>query len=126
MKLRAFALFLLLTLALGLLAAPVPAEAQRAERVYRVGMLQSAFRSPIFTSSLGPFGEGENITFQRRTAIGTDEKLPELAAELVRPNVDVIVASGVPAIRAAKNATKTMSIGFPCFRFARRAWPCHS
>lgn len=54
--------------------------------------------------------EGKNTLVESRTAEGIFDRLPELAAELVRLNVDVIVAAGTPAIRAAKQATGTIPI----------------
>ena len=55
--------------------------------------------------------EGQNIAIEYRYAEGKRDRLPELAAELVRLKVDIIVvAGGEPAIRAAKNATKTIPI----------------
>ena len=46
--------------------------------------------------------EGRNLAFERRDASGPSDRLPALAADLLRANVDVIVAVGVPAIQAAK------------------------
>ena len=55
--------------------------------------------------------EGQNIAFEYRYAEGKLDRFPELAAELVRLKVDIIViAGGEPEIRAAKNATKTIPI----------------
>jgi putative ABC transport system substrate-binding protein len=54
--------------------------------------------------------EGQNIAIEYRYAEGKLDRLPELAAELVRLKVDIILAGGDPGIRAAKNATKTISI----------------
>ncbi|MGZ8466865.1 MAG: ABC transporter substrate binding protein, partial [Candidatus Binatia bacterium] len=54
--------------------------------------------------------EGQNIATEYRYSEGKTDRLPELAAELVRLKVDIIVAGGDPGIRAAKNATKTISI----------------
>jgi ABC-type uncharacterized transport system substrate-binding protein len=53
------------------------------------------------------YEEGKNIVFEYRWAGGDDARLPELAHDLVRLNVDVIVASGTPAIIALKEATAT-------------------
>jgi len=54
--------------------------------------------------------EGQNITIETRSAAGHYDRLPDLAAELVRLPVDVIVAGGAPAVRAAKHATSTIPI----------------
>ena len=69
--------------------------------------------------------EGQNIVIEYRYAEGKLDRLPELAAELVRLKVDIIVvAGGDPVIRAAKNATKTIPIvmtgGGPIL--SRQAW----
>ena len=54
--------------------------------------------------------EGQNITIDYRLFEGKVERLPELAAELVRLNCDVIVTTGTEAAEAAKNATKTIPV----------------
>ena len=54
--------------------------------------------------------EGKNLVIESRWAEGKFDRLPELAAELVRLNVDVILTTGTPGIRAAKNATTTIPI----------------
>ena len=56
--------------------------------------------------------EGQNFTFERRYGEGKNEALPDLAADLVRLRVNVIVTIGTPATRAAKNATETIPIVF--------------
>jgi len=98
-----------------LLAAPLAAEAQRPLKVAQIGIL-SAFsvsaREEAFRHGLRDLGytEGQNVTIRSRYAEGRFEKLPELAAELVQLNVEVIVASPTEAIRAAQRATKTIPI----------------
>ena len=103
-------------LALPLLVAPLAAEAQPAG-VHRVGYLlalpssatthlREAFRHGL--RELG-YVEGHNIVIEFRNAGGI-EQLPELAAELVRLNVDVIVAAPDVSIQAAKEATRTIPI----------------
>jgi len=91
------------------------AEAQQAPKIIQIGIL-SAFspsaREDAFRRGLHDLGyiEGQNVTIRSRSAEGRFEKLPELAAELVRLNVDVIVASPTASIRAAQRATKTIPI----------------
>jgi putative ABC transport system substrate-binding protein len=104
------------TLAGGLLAAPLAAEAQQAGRVPLVGYLSPASaRSPgyvIFRQSLRELGyiDGQNIAFDDKFAHGQATRLPALAIELVRENVDIIVANSPPAIRAVKDATRTIPV----------------
>src|SRR5215813_4267399 len=101
----------------GLLAAPLAAGAQQAGKVYRIGYL-STRSSPtgmppeVFRQGLRELGwiEGRNIVFDYGFAEGRFERLPELAAELVRLKVDMIVAVQTPAAAAAKNATTTIPI----------------
>ena len=102
-----------LILALGLLAAPLGAEAQQAGKVYRIGWLTPLTGvRPTFRDALRDLGwvEGRTIAFEVRSADGHRERLPELAADLVRSNVDVIVAVAPTAIRAAKRATTKIPI----------------
>jgi putative ABC transport system substrate-binding protein len=110
-------------LALGLLAGPLPAEAQQPGKVYRIGFLDFRLRSTTtdprliaLRQRLRELGyvEGQNLVFEYRSAKGKRKRLPEVAAELVRLKVDVIVTSGSPrAIRAAKQATRTIPIVMP-------------
>jgi putative ABC transport system substrate-binding protein len=101
--------------ALGLLAAPVAAEAQPTAKVYRIGFLSST-GCPIRPEIMGPFQgllefgyvEGQNITIECRGARGATDHLPVFAAELVLLNVDVLVAVGTASAQAAKHATKTI------------------
>jgi ABC-type uncharacterized transport system substrate-binding protein len=95
------------------------AEAQQPKKVPRIGYLSSqdsageAARAEAIRRALREFGyiEGQNIVTEYRYAEGKIDRYSELAAELVRLRVDVIVVSGGdPAIRAAKNATKTIPI----------------
>jgi putative tryptophan/tyrosine transport system substrate-binding protein len=95
-----------------LLAAPPAAEAQPAGKMYRVGLLDYApFWEPLLQGlrDLG-YVEGQNIAIEYRPAEGRYDRLPRLAAELVRLKVDVIVTYGTPATRAAKQATTTVPI----------------
>jgi putative tryptophan/tyrosine transport system substrate-binding protein len=93
---------------------PLTARAQQAERVRRVGVLCVRGPEPLgpFREALGELGyvEGKNIQIEVRSAQGQDARLAELAAELVRSRVDVIVAVQTPAAHAAKNATRDIPI----------------
>ena len=108
----------LCTLAGGLFSASRVAEAQQTGKVYRIGYLgpSSATAVSRFTESfrqgLRELGwvEGQNIVIEYRFAEGQFDRLPDLAAELVRLKVDVIVAIPTPAAVAAKNATATIPI----------------
>jgi putative ABC transport system substrate-binding protein len=114
---RAAALIIALALGLGLLVAPLAAQAQPA-KVARIGFLGStpasgyASRVEALREGLRDLGyvEGRNIVIEFRWAEGKYDRLPELAAALVRLKVDVIVTSGTPGTRAAKRATATIPI----------------
>jgi ABC-type uncharacterized transport system substrate-binding protein len=103
-----------------LLAAPLATEAQPRGNLYRIGFLGAGSPSDpsfrrffdAFRNGLAELGyaEGQNIAIESRWAAGKYERLPSLAAELVRLRMDVIVTSAVPAIRAAKDATGTIPI----------------
>ncbi len=111
---------LLALLAVFLLGAPLAAEAQAPAKVPRIGFLSS--RSPtetapylgVFRQGLRELGyvEGQNIAIEYRFAEGRPERLPALAAELVRLKVDVMVTTASPAPQAAKQATSTIPIVF--------------
>jgi ABC-type uncharacterized transport system substrate-binding protein len=108
-----------ITLLGGLAAAsPFVARAQPRGKVYRIGFLgvtshaeygrhPDALRTGL--RQLG-YEEGNNIVFEYRWAEGRYDRLPELAAELVNLNVDVLVAHSTPGARAAKQATSTIPI----------------
>ena len=105
---------------LGVLAAPLAAGAQQPSRIPRLGLL-SADAAPAswhlveaFKQGLRDLGhvEGQNITIEYRFAEGKYDRLPDLAAELVRHKVDVIKAFTTPATRAAMNATAAIPIVF--------------
>jgi putative ABC transport system substrate-binding protein len=106
--------FLVTSLAAAL-AAPLAGRAQQAGKVYRIGLLSptsqavgiEAFREGLRT--LG-YVEGHNVVIAHRSADGRFDQLPDLADELVRLKVDVIVAVVTQASLAAKNATKTIPI----------------
>jgi putative ABC transport system substrate-binding protein len=107
------------TLSAMLFALCFPAEAQQPKKVSRVGYLSSTDPTTDFRRSepirlaLRELGyiEGQNIAFDYRYSQGKLDRLPELAAELVRLKVNLIVVSGGdPEIRAAKNATTRIPI----------------
>jgi putative tryptophan/tyrosine transport system substrate-binding protein len=109
---------LAVALTLGMLVTALAAEAQSAGPVRRIGRL-----SPLSASTDAPsitglrdglrelgWVEGRNIAFESRFADGRLDRLPQLAAELVRLNVDVIVAGSTPGVLAAKASTGTIPI----------------
>jgi putative ABC transport system substrate-binding protein len=107
------------TLAGGLVAAPLAAEAQQAAKVARIGYLANNLAaSPhlpeAFRQGLRDLGyvEGRSVVIEYREAEGKFERLPALAAELVALKVDVIVAAVILAALAAKQATRTIPIVF--------------
>jgi putative tryptophan/tyrosine transport system substrate-binding protein len=111
-----FAVRLLLTV---LLFTVWPAEAQQA-KTSKVGWLESSTTDRgskfgnIFRRRLAELGfvEGKNIAFEYRSADNKLDRVPALADELVRSNVDVLLTSATPAALAAKNVTKTTPIVF--------------
>jgi putative ABC transport system substrate-binding protein len=106
------------TLAGGLLAAPLAAEAQPAGKVWRIGYLGSGSasgqgnRADALRAGLRELGyvEGKNIVIEYRWAEGKYDRLPDLAAELVNLKVDILVTAGTPGTLAAKQATTTIPI----------------
>ena len=109
---------LVVVLALSLVLAPLAAEGQPVEKVYRIGCLMSPSSSSerarveAFRQGLRDLGyvERRNIVIEYRYADGKAERLPALAAELVRLKVDLILTAGDFGIRAAKEATTTIPI----------------
>jgi putative ABC transport system substrate-binding protein len=105
----------IVTLTLSILVAPLATNAQQPTKVYRIGRLAPGSpghpSTEVFRQALHELGyiEGQNLVMEYRWAEGRDERLPDLAAELVRLPVDVIVASG-GAIHAARQATRTIPI----------------
>jgi putative tryptophan/tyrosine transport system substrate-binding protein len=108
-------------LALGtlLLALSFSAEAQQPKKIPRIGYVSGSgdANNPgpyveAFRQGLRDLGyiEGKNIVVEYRYAEGNNERLPSLVAELVQLKVDVVVVVALPAIRAAKQATKTIPI----------------
>jgi putative ABC transport system substrate-binding protein len=107
-----------LTLCAMLFALSVSAEAQQTGKIFRIGFLDpstasgSAVLVEAFRQELTKLGwiEGKNITIEYRFAEQNNERLPELAADLVRLKVDVIVVTGGNPALAAKKATTTIPI----------------
>jgi ABC-type uncharacterized transport system substrate-binding protein len=104
------------------LVAPVTSFAQAPPKIPRIGYLQAVVpqnnSSPFledFRQGLRDLGyvEGKNIQLEIRWGEGKLERLPALAAELVRMKVDVIVAVSSPSVWAAKQATQTIPIVMP-------------
>ncbi len=108
----------LLVLPVLLMAIVQLSQAQQAGKIFRIGFLDSSTASGMaglletFRQEMGKLGwiEGKNITLEYRFAEGKTERLPELAADLVRLKVDIIVVSEPTAALAAKNATTTIPI----------------
>ena len=108
---------LLAAMVLAGVASPIAMAAQK-DKVWRIGFLGAA--DPFgyaphvqgFQQGLRDFGyiDGKNVVVVYRWAEGSYERLPELANELVRAKVDVIVTHGTPGTRAAKQATQTIPI----------------
>jgi putative tryptophan/tyrosine transport system substrate-binding protein len=100
--------------ALGAVIACWPLKARGQQR-FRIGLLDTglgaAFAAP-FTRKLTELGyiEGRNLVLERRSADGNIQRLDDLAAELVRERVDLIVTAGTPAGFAAKKATSTIPV----------------
>src|SRR2546422_8077249 len=107
------------TLTLSILAAPLVTDAQPATKVHRIGWLHPGLSRPephpsleAFRQGLRELGyvEGQNLVIEYRYAEGSEERLRDLAAELVRLQVEVIVVGGAPGIRAAQHATRAIPI----------------
>ena len=109
---------LLWLLTVFLLACVNVAEAQQTEKIPRIGVLvvgtadSSSRVNEPFIQRMRELGyvDGKNIVFEHRSAGGKLDRLPEMAAELVRSDVAVIVTSSTPATLAAKKATSTIPI----------------
>ena len=112
-----------LALAVALLGLSPRADAQQPEKVFRIGYLSSGTSSAVSDAGLSAFRqrlqelgyvEGQNVVIEYRYGKLENERLPDLVAELVRRNVDVIVTSpDPPSIRAAQSATRTIPIVMP-------------
>jgi putative tryptophan/tyrosine transport system substrate-binding protein len=121
----------------------VRAEAQQTGKVFRIGYLDgstasgSAVLVDAFRQELSKLGwiEGKNIAIEYRFAEQKNERLPDLAADLVRLKVDLIVVASTQPVLAAKNATTTIPIvmtnaGDPVASglvasFGAAGWQCH-
>ena len=106
-----------LVLALHLLVAASATLAQPTGKVHRIGLLRhfacpDQFGLKDLRERLGELGyvEGRNIVIECRAAPGRWEELPELAAELVRLKVDLLITEGTPASLAAKQATRLVPV----------------
>jgi putative ABC transport system substrate-binding protein len=120
MRIRAIGL--VMTLAFGVFAVVLPADAQPAGTVRRIGFLtlaappessaDSAARVAAFRQGLREFGwvEGQNLAIEYRWAAGRSDRLPAFAEELVRLQVELIVAGGGNVVQAVKNVTTTIPI----------------
>ncbi|MFL5070877.1 MAG: ABC transporter substrate-binding protein [Xanthobacteraceae bacterium] len=99
---------------------PFAARAQQARKIFKIGHIESGSPSSspyllaAFQQGLRKLGyvEGENLFIERRYAEGVEERLPQLATELVQFGVDVIFAIGPPQALAAAKATSTIPIVF--------------
>src|SRR5262245_60138933 len=96
---------------------PIAVESQQTGKVWRIGVLggvagPESARWATFRKMLRESGymEGQNIAIEWRMSGGRAERFPDLAAELARLKVDVIVAADNPATAAAQRATKTIPI----------------
>src|SRR5262245_3653174 len=107
-------------LVIGVTVTPLAVKAQQTRKMPRIGVLavgiptMYAARYEAFRQGLRELGyiEGQTIVIEYRYAEGKSERLAELAAELVRLNVDVIVASSAPETGAVKRATTSIPIVF--------------
>ena len=107
-----------MTLLGGVAAWPVAARAQQAGKIWRIGLLenvpssQNAANLDALRNGLRALGyiEGQNLGIDYRSADGRNERFSELAGELVRRNVDVILTRGTPAVQAAKGATAMIPV----------------
>ena len=108
-----------MTLALSLLTAPLALNAQPPATMSRIGVLhggaltpERAHRQQAFQQGLHDLGwvEGHNIVIEYRYAEGKVERLPDLAAELISLNMQVLVVDGTAGAEAAKHVTQTVPI----------------
>ena len=100
------------------IASPLVARAQQVGKVYRIGILetipaaQNAANLDALRKGLRDLGyvEGQNLVIEYRSADARAERFPDLASELVRLKVDLIVTRGTPAVQAAQKATGTIPV----------------
>ena len=105
-------------IALFALGASLPTIAQQPAKIWRIGMLETtgmasnAANVDAFRKGLQELGyvEGRNYVLEYRSADGSNDRFPELAAELVRLKVDLIVTRGTPATQACQKATTTIPV----------------
>ena len=108
----------LFTIVVALTVCEARAQAQQTGKIFRIGFLDNSTASGIavlseaFRQELNKLGwiEGKNITIEYRFAEGKPERRPELASELVRLKIDLIVATDTPSALTAKNVTTTIPI----------------
>jgi ABC-type uncharacterized transport system substrate-binding protein len=97
---------------------PLAVSAQQVGRLYRIGILETtaadlnAANVEALRQGMRALGyiEGQNLVIEYRSADGRGERFPELAMDLLRLKVDVIVTRGTPAVLAAKNATTSVPV----------------
>jgi putative ABC transport system substrate-binding protein len=102
----------------GVAAWPFAVRAQQVGKIYRIGILEpipaarNAANLDALRKGLRKLGyvEGRNLVIEYRSADGRAERFPDLASELVRLKVDLIMTRGTPATIAAKNATGTIPV----------------
>src|ERR1700730_16831702 len=102
----------------GAAAGPLAARAQQAAKVWRIGFLTTTSGEPFaevyaaFLQGMGEHGyvEGRDFIGEPHSSEGRYERFPELAAELVRLKVDIIVTGSTVAVRALQQATRTIPI----------------
>ena len=103
---------------------PLAARAQQVGKIYRIGILEpipaarNAANLDALRKGLRELGyvEGRNLVIEYRSADGRAERFPDLATELVRFKVDLIMTRGTPATNAAKNATETIPVVMAAMR----------
>lgn len=109
---------LIVTLCLGILVVPLPADAQQKAKMYRIGFLGNS-TAALEANLVGPFREGlrdlgyvegQNILIEYRWAEGKYDRFPALIAELIGLKVEVIVTAGTPATLAVKKATTSVPL----------------
>ena len=114
-----------------LLASPLAAEAQQPKRPWRIGMFNAGVRLPESVAGQEWFREElrsrgyvqrQKVVYEERWAEGHAERLPDLAADLVRLNVDLIVAVGTAQALAARNVRPSQLSSYPPPSQSRWAW----